>query len=279
MEKNKQQGKYIKPRKRKPVLLVGIFCLSLAVILGLVIGSLRQRQQERELAQRVHAADTTAQTTIEQTALPETAPETQAATEPSTAPTQPPVLEKYRELSEENPDLFGWITIEDTKIDYPVMYTPEEPEKYLHLSFQQEYSYGGTPFLEDACDLNSDNIIIYAHNMTNGTMFRDLIKYEQKNFWQAHPTIRFDTLYEEGEYEVLAAFYDRVYKKTDTCFKFYQFINAEDEADFNNALENYREKALYDTGVTAEYGDQLITLVTCAYHTDNGRFVVVARKK
>ena len=83
----------------------------------------------------------------------------------------------------------------------------------------------------------------------------------------------------EGEYEVLAAFYDRVYYTYENCFKFYQFIDAADEADFNNAISNFRSKALYDTGVTAAYGDKLITLVTCAYHVEDGRFVVVARKK
>ena len=115
--------------------------------------------------------------------------------------------------------------------------------------------------------------------MLDGSLFRSRPKYESKSFWQAHPTIHIDTLYEEGEYEVLAAFYDRVYYTYENCFKFYQFIDAADEADFNNAISNFRSKALYDTGVTAAYGDKLITLVTCAYHVEDGRFVVVARKK
>lgn len=114
--------------------------------------------------------------------------------------------------------------------------------------------------------------------MLDGSMFRSLLKYEQKNYWQAHPTIQFDSLYREGEYEVLAAFYDRVYRQSEDVFKFYQFIDPEGEEDFQQAMENYQKKSLYDTGVTAEYGDQLLTLVTCAYHTANGRFVVVARR-
>ena len=115
--------------------------------------------------------------------------------------------------------------------------------------------------------------------MPNGTMFRSLMKYEQSTYWKDHPVIVFDTLYQQQEFEVLAAFYDRVYYKTEDVFKFYQFIDPETEEEFNNGIAQFKEKALYDTGITAEFGDQLITLVTCAYHTDNGRFVVVARRK
>lgn len=129
------------------------------------------------------------------------------------------------------------------------------------------------------CAMDSDNYIIYGHHMKNGTMFREIMNYADKRYWQEHPVIRFDTLYEQGEFEVMAAFYDRVYSADDDCFKFYRFVKASDKADYENAIRNYKEKSIYDTGVTAEYGDQLITLVTCAYHTENGRFAVVARKR
>ena len=110
-------------------------------------------------------------------------------------------------------------------------------------------------------------------------MFRSLLKYESKTYWEAHPTIMYSDLYNEYTYEVVAAFYDRVYRKTETdVFKFYQFIDAEDESHYTDAIDNFKSKALYETNVDAVYGDQLITLITCAYHTDNGRFVVVARK-
>ena len=125
----------------------------------------------------------------------------------------------------------------------------------------------------------SGNRIIYAHNMLDGSMFRTLLKYQQKDFWQRNPVISFNTLYEEQEYEVVAAFYDKVYKKSDTNFKFYQFYDTSDQSSFDEAMAYYREHALYDTGVTAQCGDLFLTLVTCAYQTENGRFVVVARKK
>lgn len=197
---------------------------------------------------------------------------------PATTATEPEMLERFRSLYEENPEIFGWLTIPDTLVDYPVMYTPEDPEKYLHRSFLGERSFSGTLFLDARCTTDSDNLIIYGHNMLDGSMFRTLIRYEQESYWKAHPTFSFDTLYSQGEYEVMAAFYDKVYGETEDVFKFYQFIDPENEPDFDWAMENYRQKALYDTGVTARYGDKLLTLVTCAYHTENGRFVVVARK-
>ena len=110
-------------------------------------------------------------------------------------------------------------------------------------------------------------------------MFHTLPDYQQISHWQAHPTIRFDSIYEEREYEVVAAFYDRVYYTHETNFKFYNFIDAADQAEYDSAVEQFKKKSLYDTGVTPEYGQQLITLVTCTYHVDNGRFVVVACEK
>lgn len=197
-------------------------------------------------------------------------------------PTQPEVktvLPQYAEKYEENNELFGWLKIENTKIDFPVMHTPEDPEKYLHKTFEGFYRYGGTPFIDAKCSADSDNMLIYGHNMKDGSMFHDIIQYEAQSYWEAHPVIIFNTLYEEHKYEILAAFYDRVYYQTETCFKFYKFIDAKDEADYGYAVSQFKEKALYDTGVEAVYGDKLITLVTCSYHVDNGRFVVVAVQK
>ena len=116
--------------------------------------------------------------------------------------------------------------------------------------------------------------------MKDGSMFTKLISYQDNSFYLEHPIIWFDTPDEVKEYTVMSVFYDRVYYEDETdVFKFYDFIDAADEADYNNAIEQYLKKSVYDTGVRAEYGDKLITLVTCAYHTENGRFVVVARRK
>ena len=252
-----------------------------ALIFGVtVFSALRNR-----IALKRMAAETARETTPISTSAPaETTVPTQATVPPTTAATVPPtepreVLPRFLELYQKNPDLAGWLTIPGTRIDYPVMYSPDEPERYLHANFEVSYSFAGLPFIDAACDPESGNRIIYAHNMLDGSMFRTLLKYQQKDFWQRNPVISFNTLYEEQEYEVVAAFYDKVYKKSDTNFKFYQFYDTSDQSSFDEAMAYYREHALYDTGVTAQCGDLFLTLVTCAYQTENGRFVVVARKK
>lgn len=279
-----KSGKYQRSSRGKGLirLLLVLLCLSALLFGGMLFYAVRSQRQFRQLARQVHTETAAIPVSPTETATDPAATETTLATQETqtaTEATQPQLLPQYQALFEENPDFFGWLTIPDTKIDYPVMHSPDDPEKYLHADFDGQYSFAGTPFVDASCDLESDNILIYAHNMLDGSMFRSLLNYQEKTYWQKHPVILFNTLYEEQEYEVLAAFYDRVYYKTETCFKFYQFINAAGEADFDDAIANFREKSLYDTGVSAAYGDKLITLVTCAYHTDNGRFVVVARRK
>lgn len=280
------RGKYTGGAKRKNAKLVR-FLVGLMVVLLVLLGamgwfllSLHNAENDfRELAAQVqeHVPETTDATIA--AAISGDGEETVAdATEP-VQETVPVMLPQYAMLYEQNADVFGWLCIDGTAIDYPVMHTPDEPERYLHTDFLGEYSYPGVPFVDAACTPDSDNLLIYGHNMGNGSMFHCLLEYAKKDYWEEHPVITFDTLYEEQKYEVLAAFYDRVYYKSDTCFKFYKFIDAAYEADFDYAIAQFKEKSLYDTGVDAEYGDKLITLVTCAYHTDNGRFVVVARKK
>lgn len=283
---NQNNGKYLprgrKRRKNSPVsrILLVVALVSALIFAGTVFIALRNR-----IALKRMAAETARETTPISTSAPaETTVPTQATVPPTTAATVPPtepreVLPRLQEQYEKNPDLAGWLTIPGTRIDYPVMYSPDEPERYLHANFEVSYSFAGLPFLDAACDTESGNRIIYAHNMLDGSMFRTLLKYQQKDFWQRSPVISFNTLYEEQEYEVVAAFYDKVYKKSDTNFKFYQFYDTSDQSSFDEAMAYYREHALYDTGVTAQCGDLFLTLVTCAYQTENGRFVVVARKK
>lgn len=266
-----------------------ILCLSTAAVILLVI-SLFISAVKKTQAQPVPPASEVTEAVTETEATETTEPEeseaieeTQTAEEPAASvpqETEPVMLTEMAEYYAKNPEIIGWICIPDTKLDYPIMYTPNDPEKYLHLSFDETYDLGGVPFLDSDCSLDpeSDNLIIYGHNMNNGTQFRTLMSYTDQSFWEEHPTIQLSTLYETRTYEILACFRDRVYYKYEDVFKFYQFIDAEDEAHFNEAITYYKENSLYDTGVSAEYGDQLITLVTCAYHTENGRFVVVAKR-
>lgn len=279
-QNNGSSGNRKKPTaKILPALAAVVFSL----LIGLAVNWWQGQQAEQEFRQLAASTHTVATPTTAPTEV--TISATTGVTEATTAPSEaepepePEILPQYRELSQQNPDFWGWVTIPDTKIDYPVMHTPQEPEKYLYAAFSGEYSYSGTPFLDGACSSDSDNLLIYAHNMNNGTMFRPLLKYDSVTYCRNHPTILLNTLYEEREYGVMAAFYDRVYYAREDVFKFYKFIDAADEEDFNDTVAKLKEKSLYDTGVTAEYGDQLVMLVTCSSHTDNGRFVLVGRYK
>ena len=170
--------------------------------------------------------------------------------------------------------------IEGTVINYPVMYTPHDEEYYLNRDFYGKSSSNGTLFVDADCTFNpvSDNIIIYGHNKSNGSMFSGLLNYRDKDFYRNNRIIRFDTIYGKGSYEIIAVFYSRVYRKSDNVFKFYNFIDAASKEEFDTFIRNIKALSIHDTGVEAEYGDKLITLCTCTNDGNNGRFVLVAKK-
>ncbi len=197
-------------------------------------------------------------------------------------PSDKKMLKKFQKLYAKNNDIAGWLTIEDTTIDYPVMYTPGENEYYLHLDFDKNWSDPGTPFIDENCrpfDDRTTNLLIYGHNMRSGIMFRELLQYENEDFCKSHNIIRFDTLYETGRYEVVGAFRSQIYPENDTeHYHYYEFFDAQDKEEFDEFIDFVKENSSYDTGITPEYGDELITLSTCASHVEDGRFAVVARK-
>lgn len=192
------------------------------------------------------------------------------------------VIGKYADLYLKNSDLIGWVTVEDTMIDYPVMQTRNDPEYYLHRSFDKEYADSGTPFLDAASDIfkPTSNFLVYGHHMKNGTMFKDLLKYDDEEFYNEHKTFKFDTIYKggQGTYQVIAAGYSQIYSKDSDRFKYYQYAGITTEESFDEYVQGVKSLSAYDTGETAEFGDQLVTLSTCAYHTDEGRFFVVGRR-
>lgn len=188
------------------------------------------------------------------------------------------MLGAYYELYQENNDLVGWIKVPDTEINYPVVQGADN-EFYLRKSFEKEYQYSGMPFADWQCNVTkpSDNVIIYAHNMRDGSMFAGLLDYKDKEFAEAHKTIEFDTLYECAEYEILYAFRTRA-GKTDEI-KYHEFIDAGNQEDFYAFIEEIKKQAVYvNESNSAEYGDKLLTLSTCSYNASNERFVVVAKK-
>ena len=175
--------------------------------------------------------------------------------------------------------MIGWVKIDGTYIDYPVMQTTDN-EYYLDHNMNQEYDKNGTIFMDKDCDVlkPSTNYILYGHHMKNGRMFGQLDLYQKESYYKDHPYISFDTIYEKGTYQVMYVFRSKVYKETEIAFKYYQFIDANGEQEFASYMQEMAEMSFYDTGVTAEYGDQLLTLSTCDYQETDGRFVVVAKK-
>ena len=191
----------------------------------------------------------------------------------------PKVLDEYKNLLNTNKKLIGWVKIDDTNIDYPVMQTSDN-EYYLDHNLNQEYDKNGSIFMDKDCDVlkPSTNFILYGHHMKNGSMFGNLSKYSSKSYYEKHPYIEFDTIYEKGTYQVMYAFRSKVYSEEEIVFKYYQFIDANSEQEFDSYMQEMAALAYYDTGVTARLGDQLLTLSTCDYQEKDGRFVVVAKK-
>lgn len=187
---------------------------------------------------------------------------------------------QVEELQKENSDIVGWLEISNTKINYPVL-QGKDNSFYMTHNYKKEKSKSGSLFLDKDYDwdIPSTNLLIYGHNIKNGLMFQDLLKYESEDFYEDHPTIRFTTSNEDAEYEIISAFKSRVYYKSEkNVFRYYFFINADNKEEYDDFVKDAKKASLYNTGKTAEYGDQLITLSTCSYHTEDGRFAVVGKK-
>lgn len=247
--------------------LCAVFILSATMLILDSIQGIKEENAFKELAVIV-ASDT------------EPAPYFDDSSKAIQTPNEPVVLAQYRELYRLNADMAGWIKIDGTELDYPVMYTPENGDFYLTHDFDKETARSGVPFIDARCTVDpfGTNTIIYGHHMKNGTMFAALEKYKSEDYYKDHPIICFNTLFAYLEYEIIAVFESQIYGNKDTVFKHYNFLNAESKADFDEYIANIKALSLYDTGVTASYGDELLTLVTCNYHMENGQFVVLAKR-
>ena len=176
--------------RNKPVLIFFCLLLSAAAVLSgaKIYSELKERQKEKK--------DFASVAEIAKLPIAEAPAEsvTDTETETSAEPTEQSVAEhNIQALIAENADCIGWLSIDGTSISYPVMYTPSEPQKYLRRSFYGQYSQSGVPFLDGRCSTVGGNLIIYGHNMKNGTMFSDLKKYLNTDFLNAHRTVRLET--------------------------------------------------------------------------------------
>lgn len=191
------------------------------------------------------------------------------------------MMEKYGELYNENKDFIGWLSVEGTKINYPVMYTPDDPEHYLRKNFDGDYDIGGMLFVDARCTFNpsSTDTIIYGHHMNNGTMFGPLMDFQDNDYLKEHTNVTFDTMYRPGTYKIFASFQSKAYDPDSDEFKYYDFINADTASDFEEYLNNIKALSLYyDEENAPSFGDEIITLSTCDYYTTDGRFAVLAKR-
>ena len=258
------------------VALLIVFSVSAFQVGSYIVESQQQKSKFEELSASKEAAQQAAAATEESTEPVET--EETEVPEESTEPTEPKMLAGYAELYEQNPDLVGWIQIEGTKLDYPVMQTPHDKDFYLNHDFDKKASQHGCIYAREECDVfrPSDNVTLYGHNMKDGSMFAPLNEYVRKETWDYNSMIFYDTLYERHVYQIFSVFITTA--TVNKGFSYHRMEDAADEAAFNEFIAKCKELQLYETGITPVYGDKVICLSTCEYsHPDgNGRLVVAA---
>ena len=174
-----------------------------------------------------------------------------------------------------NSDVVGWIKIDGTKVNYPVMQNRNDSNYYLHRNIYKGYSSIGSIYAPNICNLeSSDNIILYGHHIRDGSMFGSLTKYKSYDYYKSH---RYINLMTNGssfsEYEIMAV----IVTNADN-FNYYGFTKAENRNQFDEYVSACQNMSIYGTGVQANYGDKLLTLITCEYSQSNGRMIIVAKK-
>ena len=249
------------------LLLVIAFGVSAFMVGSYFLDGRKQANRMDELSQIVSDAQT------------EPDGETTEPTDASTAPgetTAPGMLPGYKEIYEQNNDTVGWIKIEGTKLNYPVLQTPADPNYYLYRDFDKKDSKRGSIYAWEAANIDepSDNITLFGHNMADGSMFACLNAYTSKDAWDKNNLIFFDTLTEYHTYKIFAVF--KTSANLGQGFSYHKFVDAENAQEFNEFVSTCKELAFYETGITPVYGDKLICLSTCEYTLDNGRLVVAA---
>lgn len=263
------------------VLFAAVFLVSGGFLLHYYIDG---RQQETRYDQLAALKETVTPRPVipedseppEQTEAP-TQPQLVEVTDPETGETVS-LLPDFAELYLQNNDMVGWLTVPGTVIDYPVMQTPEDRDYYLYRNFDKESNKRGCLYTWPENDVfaPSDNVTVFGHHMRDGSMFGQLDKYRDPAFRAENPYIFFDTLRELRTYEVMAVFLTTA--SVGEGFGYHEFIDAADEKAFDAFVSEVRKRQLYDTGVTAQYGDKLICLSTCEYSQVNGRLIVVAKR-
>ena len=260
---DKKEKKVVEKKDRKKQILIVVLSVILLIVLVLsvfiIIKQIKDRNKKEEPVQ-------------EEVEVPQEEPVVEEKSER---------IKKLEELKSQNPEIVGILEIDGTKINYPVVQAKDN-DYYLTHNYKKEKSQDGALFLDKDYVFSkpSSNLLIYGHNnIGSKEMFVDLIKYKSKDFYNEHKTIRFTTLEEEEEYEIISVFLSRVYYKSEkNVFRYYYFVDAKNEAEFNDYVQNAKKASLYKIDATASYGDKLMTLSTCEYSQTDGRLAVVAKK-
>ncbi len=279
-------------KKYRDFLIILFTIIAVVALVGACYMVVRQAQQDKHSTEHLNTLRPTEETL-------ETLPETEETfpsededseipistdagetTETLEAPEIVAVPNPYADAFLSNEDIAAWLQIPDTGVDYPVVWTPRDEDYYLYRDIEGNEDKNGSLILDTDSSLNplTTNLIIHGHNMRSGAMFGNLTDYEDPDYYENHKQIILYTEECQRNYEVIAAFRSQVYKKSDDVFKFYKFFQANTEEEFDDFYNNIKDLSIYDTGVTAEFGDHFLTLSTCVYHVEQGRFVVVAKE-
>lgn len=268
---------------------------ALAAALGIGVFSL-SKNDSGDLSE----VETTASTTAAATAPtePKGVPENWAENL-SYAPDNSGITARAKSLLRLNPDICGYIRINDTMVDYPLVKDPGDiaentpfygPEKYgsnyfyLDHDLDAGYKRSGTLFLDFRNNFGwdekeqSENIIIYGHNMMDNSMFGSLRRYRQDySFFEQSPFIELSSNYKDYDY-VIFAFLITSGSYASTDFVYWNMEELDNKEDFDHYVQRCKRDAMVDTGIDVQYGDKLLTLSTCYADEDNSRFIVVARR-
>lgn len=270
------------------LLIISTICFAAAIIF--IVGRNGEDRQHETLMENLRPTASPVASAVptpvpQATPLPEPLNTPEKSPEPAATPTPQPtatpaVPNPYKDSYLANSDMAAWLQIPGTNVDYPVMWTPRDENYYLYRDFDGNENQNGCLILDTDSSLEplTTNLIIHGHNMRSGAMFGTLTDYEDEDYFESHRQLVLHTEECQRNYEIIAVFRSQVYRKSDDVFKFYKFFQADTEEEFNDFYQNIKELSIYDTGVTAEFGDHFLTLSTCVYHVDRGRFVVVAKE-
>ncbi len=266
---------------KKKILSFILFLIAILCLIGAIVLWIHYKNEDKQVNEALNSSEDTLENLSPDDTMPEETvftPEDSLKDDSLEEITYVP--NPYADKFLENEDMVGWLMIPGTNVDYPVMWTLEDENYYLYRDFDKKDNSNGSLILDTDSSLDplTTNLIIHGHNMKSGAMFGNLTDYEDEAYYQEHKQITLYTKECARNYEIIAVFRSQVYKKSEDVFKFYKFFDAKTEEEFQNFYENIKALSLYDTGVTAQFGDHFLTLSTCVYHVKNGRFVVVAKE-